>query len=178
MQKLFALFLLLPILAQTQELTGLATKWDDDLREWTIYTYEEEEGELRMRWPMQGDWTEWQYRLGKQTGSIEVKWDGNPNQWEVRGDNKIITARTIFNDDPTQWRITDDRITLTLTARRTSRLEEWSLRTDDYGQFQIYTAWEGDPREWVIEDYLDESISLPMKMALVFMAVMPSLPKG
>jgi len=179
MQKqLLLFFLLVPFFASAQELTGIASKWDDDLREWSVFTYEGEEGELRMRWQLQNDWTEWEYRLGEATGSIKVKWDGNLNTWEIRGNNDIITARTIYNDDPSQWRITDDRITLQLHARWSNQLEEWSLRTNDYGTFAIYTTWEGDPRDWTVEDSLDNSIGLPMKMALVFVAIFPNIPKG
>ena len=49
----------------------MESKWSDDFREWTIFTDdEEEEGELTMRWQQQMDWTQWDYRLGEETGSI------------------------------------------------------------------------------------------------------------
>ena len=33
----------------------------------------------------------------------------------------------------------------------------------------MYTAWEGDLRDWLIVDELDETISLEMKMMMVFL---------
>ncbi len=97
--------------------------------------------------------------------------------WEFRGDNKIITARTVFNNDPTQWRITDNSTTLLLKSRWTNTLDEWSLRSDDYGDFRLYTKWKNDPREWIIEDELDTAIPLPMKMAALFLVVFHNAPK-
>jgi hypothetical protein len=39
----------------------------------------------------------------------------------------------------------------------------------------MYTAFEGDPREWIIVDEMDTS--LPEKMMLLFIAIINSTPK-
>ena len=169
-------FWTLPLTAQV--LTGIGTRWNDTFSEWIVYTDEEDrEGDLRLRWRLQNDWTEWEYRLGESTGRIKLKWRDNPNEWEIRGTNKVVTARTLWNNDFREWRITDNARQLTLKTRYGNLSEEWVLRSSNYGHFEMITSWEGDPRDWIIVDELDEQISLPMKMALVFVVVFHSSPK-
>ena len=164
----------------SQYLTGIGTKWSDEFTEWNIYVDDEDViGDLSMRWRFQNDWTMWDYRIGEETGAINLVWKNNPNQWELRGDNRVITARTVYNNNFTEWRITDNNTTLTLRSRWTNNFNEWSIKENGrYGDFVIYTEWEDDPREWSIVDELDESIGLPMKLCIVFLTVYNSVPKG
>lgn len=161
-----------------QQLSGIATRWSDSFGEWIVFAEEEEEpGELRLRWTNLDNWTEWEYRLGESTGQIRLKWNEDPNEWEIRGDNRIISARTLFKSDFREWRISDNDRQFTLSSRYGNTSDLWAIRDSDHGYFSIYTAWEGDPRDWIIEDELDPSIDLPMKMALIFIAIYQSLPK-
>ena len=161
-----------------QVLTGLSTRWDDSFREWVVQSADGEgQSELRMRWQMQNDWTQWDYRLGERTGQIRQKWPDNPNEWEVRGDNQILLARTVFHNDFRQWRLSDGARTLTIQSRYGNSAEEWETRDADAGSFVMYTAWEGDPRDWVIVDELEADIDLPWKMALAFLVMFHSTPK-
>ncbi len=177
-KQFFLVFLLLPIVANAQYVTGIGTKWSDDFTEWTIYTDgEEQEGELTMRWQMNGDWSQWDYRIGEETGSIETKWKNDFSQWEIRGGNEIITVRMVWPNDPREWRLTNNTITLTLKSRWSNSINEWRLKNDTYGIFDIYTEWENDPREWNIVDELDEDVSIHMKMALTFLSIFHSIPK-
>ncbi len=170
--------ILSPLFGSAQYLTGVGTKWSDDFRDWIIYTDDEDlEGNLTMRWQMRNDWSEWDYRIGEATGSIQLKFRNDWNVWEIRGDNEIITARTLWKDDPREWRITDNEVTLNLKSRWSNRLDEWSLKKNTKGHFEVYTAWEMDPREWVVVDDLQEDISLPMKIAIVFISIIQSAPR-
>ena len=174
---LLALFCLCGSL-QAQVLTGAGTRWNDSFSEWVVYTAEEEqEGELRHRWPSQDDWTEWQYRLGESTGTIKLKWRQDLNEWEARGDNQIATARTVWRDNFREWRITDGKYTLTLNSRFGNIWDEWTTRSTSAGQFEMYTSFEGDPRDWVIVDELDESVPLAMKLLMVHTVLFQSTPK-
>jgi len=180
MKSIFTNIILLfaPLLLHAQYLTGIATAWSDSFVEWQLFSDEEEVmGNLKMRWPTRNDWTEWDYRLGDEFGTIKLKWKENPNEWEIRGDNQIVTARTVFANDFRQWRITDNSTRLTLQSKYGNRWDEWAIKEVTYGNFQIYTNWEGDPREWIIVDEFEDEISFPMKMAIVFIAVFHSSPK-
>ncbi len=175
---LYLAILLFPLSSHAQYLAGMGTKWSDSFTEWTIFTDEEgEEGELVMRWQSRGDWTEWDYRLGDVMGTFKLVWKNDPGQWELRGNGRTITARTVFPRDFREWRITDNTNTLTLRCRYTNNFDEWQLKEDRFGNFDIFTEWEGDPREWGINDELDETISLEMKLVAVFVAVITSSPR-
>lgn len=183
MKAIFFVFsLLFTTSIHAQYITGMSTAWNDSFVEWIVYTYQGEEeddaeGELKMRWQMQEDWSEWDYRVEDKIGSIKQKWKNNPNEWEVRGDNKVISARTSFRDDYTEWRITDNKITLIVETRFGNNGNEWRVRKSDYGYMDIFTEWQSDPRDWGITDELSDEISLPMKMAVVFLVIYHSSPK-
>ena len=170
------LFFFLPFLG-AQQLTAVATQWSDSFREWIVYTeVEGEEGYLRLRWNSRGDWTQWEYRIGEYTGQIKTKWPERVDEWEVRGENFIIDARTIWRDNKREWRITDPgSVQYKWQSRYANHLEEWVIDTEQYGFFEMYTAFEGDPREWIIVDELDAS--LPERMMLVFLTIINSTPK-
>lgn len=177
----FRIFLLIfsPVLAlNAQQLTGLSTKWDDSFSEWLIYTDDENlTGELVMRWPLQNDWSEWDYRLGEYSGSIRVKWKGDPNLWELRGGNELITIRSVFKDDFRQWEVKSSRLSIDIKSKWGNIFEEWVARKESYGQLEMFTAWEGDLRDWVVEDQLNTDISLHFKLAMSFIPVLYAVPK-
>ena len=163
---------------QAQILTGVATRWNDSFAEWAVFTTDEEnEGELRLRWAMQDDWTEWQYRLGESTGTIKLKWREDLNEWEARGDNQIASARTVWRGNFREWRISDGKHTLTLHSRYGNIWDEWTIRNSSSGHFEMYTSFEGDPRDWAVIDELDESVPLPMKILMIHVVLFQSTPK-
>ncbi len=178
--KLIFSILLIPLFSlqgASQQLQAIATNWSDSFAEWTIYTTEEgEEGSLQLRWKMNSDWTQWEYRIGEWTGQIRAKWPNRLDEWEVRGENFIIDARAKWRDDPREWRINGPSgNTYTWRSRYGNILEEWLIDNEKNGFFEMYTTFEGDPREWTIVDELDAS--LPERMMLVFLTIINSTPK-
>ena len=166
-----ALLLIFSCHLQAQMITGISTKWSDEFSEWTIWTDDEEiEGELTRRWQVRDDWTEWDYRIGEEVGSIRQKRKGDPTHWEIRGYDDIVTAKMAWRDDIRTWKITNNSQYLTLTTRYGNMLDEWILRDETNGIFHMYTELEQDPRDWIIVDKLDEDISFTMKVALMFIA--------
>ncbi|MEZ5041153.1 MAG: hypothetical protein R2828_14750 [Saprospiraceae bacterium] len=170
-------FLLFTSASYGQYLAGLVAVWNDKMDEWEIFTEDEEEGELKVKWALKGDWTEWDYRLGNEVGTIKQKWRDNPNQWEIRGDGEIVTAQTMWNNDFREWRISDGNHQLKLRQKYNNIIDEWTAESQELGLFEMFAQWEGDPREWNIRDELDEGLSFPMKMALVFIVVYHSIPR-
>ena len=160
-----------------QQLTAIASQWSDSFVEWIIYTsVEGEEGTLRLRWNSRGDWTQWEYRIGEWTGQVKTKWPERIDQWEARGENIIVDARTIWRDNLREWRISrPGGGEYKWQSRYSNTLDEWVIDTEKYGFFEMYTAFEGDPREWIIVDELEAS--LPEKMMLVFLTIINSTPK-
>ena len=179
MRRLFLfLIVLFPTITWSQHLAGLATKWDDSFSEWMIFTEDEDVlGEITMRWPMKGDWSEWDYRIGDLSGAIKVKWKADANLWEVRGDNQIVTIKTVWPNDWKQWEVKSADLQLDVKSKWSNILEDWSAGSDRWGKIHMFTAWEGDLRDWVIEDQLADEVSLPVKIALIFIPVFYSTPK-
>lgn len=160
---------------QGQILGGMYSRYDNNLSEWIIVDDEGREiGYMRMRFPMQNDFTLWEYRLGDRTGEIRARWRDNFREWEVHGEGEIISLRQIWRDVPTEWRLSDDKdLTLTWMTRWANAPGDWELREKDrYGRFEQFTAWENDPRDWVIIDELTVDIPLPMRMGMAFLPIL------
>lgn len=163
----------------SQTLTGISARFNDAFVDWDVFadSLETEKGNLQMTWQQPDDWTNWNYRLDEKTGTIKTKWSRDLERWETRGENKIISAETIFKGDKRQWRVTNNDFSLELTCTDYQNGEQWTVEDSRRGKFSIYTERQHDPRDWLIDDTLDPSVSLPMKMTLVFLALLNTVPK-
>lgn len=182
-----------------QTLSSVSTRWSDSFVEWEIYavmqsdtTQTDEEGEdedakpeeelygeFKLRWlHMRDDFSEWDYELGDERGTIKQKWKDDLSQWELRSySGNVITMRTMWSNDLSEWRITDNSVTLNLKSKWKNQFDEWLVDDSNRGQFYLYTLAERDPRDWAIQDNLDEDVSEAMKMALIFITVFCGSPK-
>ena len=173
-------FLLATQNLKSQILTGISARFNDAFVDWDVFadSLDVDKGHLTMTWQNPDNWADWSYRLGEKTGTIKTKWSRDFESWEVRGQNKIISAQTIFSGDKRQWRVTNNDFSIELTCSNFQNGgEEWVVEDSKRGKFMIYTERQRDYRDWVIEDELDSSVSLPMKMTLVFLAVLNTVPK-
>lgn len=140
---------------------------------------EQRYGELKLRWlNVRDDWSEWDFELGGERGTIRAKWKDDPTQWELRTySGAIVSMRTMWPNDNTQWRVTDNSISLVLKSRWTNQLDEWLVDDREYGKLYLYTLRQQDPRDWAIEDEMQPTVSTPMKLAMVFLSIFQSTPK-
>jgi len=176
---IFALLCISHFASAQVHITSIETNITGDFHEFTIHTSDEDvEGSLLAPWfLLNGDLTDWDYRVGEEFGKIKLKWKQNPNEWELRGDGNIVTIRTLFPNDFTQWKIDDGDISVVIKTKYANIPEEWLLRQADYGEYFIYTEWEGDPNVWTIEDFMDEDLSIHFRMAMAFAVVYNGTPK-
>ncbi|MFN0035309.1 MAG: hypothetical protein ACKVUS_09585 [Saprospiraceae bacterium] len=185
-------FFLADAAAQTPAMTTIGCRWQDSFVEWEIFAAqkrhdleageeadEELYGELKLRWlNVRDDWSEWDYELGGQRGTIRQKWKDDPQQWELRSyAGTVITMRTAWTGDLKEWRVSDNTITLNIKSKWTNQLDEWLVQDANYGKFYLYTLRSRDPRDWAIEDNLDADISEEMKLAMMFLVIFHSTPK-
>ena len=158
--------------ASAQKIIGITTKYTDSFKEWDIITDDPDiVGELRMRWTFQNDWAEWDLRVGDNVATIERKWKEDPNLWEIRCNGVIVTAKTTWRDEFIRWKLSDGKQQINWKSLYANKLDEWSTDKPDQFPFKVYTYWEGDPREWVVEDELPGEVSLAMRMAMIFLTV-------
>lgn len=185
-----------------QNLSGISTRWSDSFVEWDIFEQppadstaqdslqlldpeeveppkEELVGSLQLRWlNIRDDFSEWDYQLGEQKGTIRQRWKDDPSQWELRSyDGEVVTMRTQWPRDLTEWRVSDNSNSFIFKSRWTNQLDEWLCQDKQFGTFYLYTVRSRDPRDWVIEDRLDASVSDALRMAFIFLTVFHASPK-
>lgn len=161
----------------TVGIAAMSISREDDFTSWDLYSSGEEPvGYIRLRWAVQNDWSEWDYRIGETTGQVKQRSKGDPNIWELRSGNRIITMKTIYTGDFNQWRITDDSQTLTYKTMYENVYDGWKT-SSKAGEYEVYTQWEMDPRDWIINDKMKSTIDEPFKIAMIFLSSFYSSPK-
>lgn len=188
------LFLGTSLLLSGQNLSGIAARWNDSFVEWDIYcvtpgdTLESQSeehpeetrcGELRLRWlDIRDDFSEWDFELYGERGTIKQKWKDDPTNWELRAySGTIVSMRATWPNDFTEWRITDNDVTINWRSRWKNQYDEWFVEDRTKGNFYVNTVYARDPRDWNVYDELDNSVSDAMRLAMVFIAAFMSSPK-
>ena len=163
---------------QAQSIIGVGTRYSDSFREWIITTDDDEiEGEMRLRWAFRDDWTEWDVRIGDLAATIEQKWHDDPNLWEIHCNGVVVNAKTTWPNEFNRWKLTDGKNQINWGTRYVNIRDDWRTDDRDDEDFRVYTYWEGDPREWVVEDNLPTEVSDAMRIAMIFLALHFSTPK-
>jgi len=169
-----------PIRMQAQYFLEANIAYSDSFREWNIIMEkdsQELEGRLELTWAFRGDFTEWRYDLGNNRGDITQKFANNPGLWELRSENRVVSMRQVWPGDPTEWKIECEGRSFVFLTAQAGILDEWILKTDKYGELVLYTDRIGDPRDWLIADYMDIMISLEERLAAIFIGLYTSTPK-
>lgn len=176
-----SLFLYLSValsIATAQELIGFSVEYGDTFMEWDVIPADEaiDIGELNLSWPDKSDWNDWDYNVAGRVGNIHQKWINRPNEWELIDGEYIVSIRNQWKGDFTVWKITCDDYVLKFESKYNNIADEWTLTTKKYGTFDVFTDFEGDPRDWIIEDRLDKDFPLALKMAMVYVSMYYSVP--
>lgn len=159
-----------------QKLIGLRTEYDDTFQEWVLVTADEDDfdGELSITF---SDFTDWSFQLGELSGNIRQKWTGKDGTWEVYAEGETVVINRVWPGDNREWKLTSGKLRKTIRTRYGTSADEWRLSNEKDGFFDIFTEWEGDPRDWIIEENLNEDYSNTFKVALAFIAIYNSMPK-
>lgn len=180
--KIFLTYILLlfGVLVSAQEIVALRATYDDSFREWTIVTADEGDfdGTLSLTFGgVNNDFTDWSFDLPTVSGSIRQKWSSSDRVWELAYDGDLITIERVWPGDNREWKIYDGQVTQVIKTRYGNTADEWIITDEKDGYFDIFTQWQGDPRDWIIEENLSSEYSLAFKVALAFTAVYNSMPK-
>lgn len=164
--------------AKAQELIGFSVIYGDSFMEWEVIPADEaiDIGNLNLSWPDKRDWTDWEYNVAGRVGNIHQKWINRPHEWELIDGEYVVSIRNQWKGDLTIWKITCDDYNLKFESRYNNIADEWTLTTKKHGSFEVYTNFEGDPRDWIVEDRLDEDFPLALKMAMIYISIYYSVP--
>ena len=164
-----------------QYIVAINTENDDSFRQWNVELEIDSTtfitGNLGLTWGLGDDFTAWQYSIGEFDGEIVQKFPNNPAFWELRQDGEIVTITRTWPNDPTQWKIKLGDKQFTIKSKYGNTLDQWENREPTNGDLIIYTEREGDARDWIIEDYMNDDIPFVMRMAAVFISIYSSSPK-
>lgn len=166
------------VLAQAElPIAGLSTVFADDLSQWDVYDYDDNRaGELRLRFPgmagQVGDITQWTFRFDDVNGSIRPKVTGRGDVWEVRVGNDVAIVRTLFPNQLDQWTVQSGRDRLVYAVRDYRLLEYWGVRgPGGPGDFAVFTSFEGDWRDWTVQDATTEPVGAAAQLAMIWLPV-------
>lgn len=183
MKKSFTIlfFLFLCSNSQAQYITEFHSEHNDSFREWNVVLEIDSttiiEGQLSLTWGLGDDFTDWQYSIGDFDGNIVQKYRNNPAFWELRQGSEIISITRTWPNDPTSWKIKSGKLQITIKSVHGNTVDEWQNRNPANGDLIILTETEGDPRDWLIDDYMNDTFPFTMRMAAVFISIYSSCPK-
>lgn len=164
-----------------QYLVGLHAVWDDSFREWSVVATADDstfiEGDLDITWALENDFTAYDFRLGELSGDFNVVFPNNTSNWQLRIGNELVSVRQTWPSDPREWKISLGDKQFSIRARYTDAYDEWQLTNDRYGEFYMYSEVIGDPRDWIIEDFMNDDVPLSMRLAAVFAVMQVISPK-
>lgn len=155
---------------------GWHSEWDDSINEFRINfetPTEEDYGEIDATWGHLNDFTQWDYSIGEYGGSIYQKWPRRDDEWELRSDEgNTTTIKNRWRDDNSEILINfNNEIRVVWLSRSFNDGNTWMLSKNEYGEFEFYTEYVDDVRDWIIYD--DTSLDLPLdiKVACCFIAM-------
>lgn len=172
--------MMFPMCGNSQYLLGASTTWSDSFTEWELFIEvndEVVEGELETIFGLGKNLDDWKYDVGRERGTIKKKFSSDEGNWELLSDDQTVSIRQVWPSDPSEWRISNGDIQMTLKTKWTNSGDEWLVTTSDVGDFIIYSEYKGDPRDWLIEDYMIDQIPFEMRMAATFITLYVTMPK-
>lgn len=154
------------------QIAGLSAVYDDSFVEWTIITMDSTafEGELNQTFGFDSD-TDWSYRIEDWSGDIRMRPGTDGRLWELTSPDGNVSIRRVWPGDNREWVITDDYKSLTIRTRYRNTADEWRLTDEDDGYLDIFSAYEGDPRDWILESDLSADYTVEMRLAALFIVM-------
>ena len=167
-------------LALSQNFSSISTAWSNDFAEWNLFQGEQEDpiGQIKLRWQLKRDWSEWEFRIGDEIGAIKMVRKDRPDEWEVTGYGKTVNVRTRWPRNTSEWIIADGTKRIVIQSQYRNDGNVWYTPDEAYGYLELNTIWENDPRDWYIIDELSEAVSLEVKIALIFIPIFHSFPRN
>jgi len=162
---------------EAQVLSQMSSAWDDTLDEWILYTTDEEvEGYLERKWRNGNNFSVWRYELDEVTsGEISQSWEGDSNSWELLSEiGERIEFKTVWKNDYSIWDVRVGGKSFRLKSASRQFRTSWSIESSEEEEFHFYLANEPDPRDWMIEDYIEDG-SADLAIGIAFISMFHSV---
>jgi len=181
---LFLSLLLWSLSAHSQSyLTGISSYYDDSASEWTIYGVDAEdeekeiEGEMRIKWALRGDFSEWTLDYDNVVYTVRQKFNNDISQWSIRSEHGVTAdIRTKWNRDFSEWVINYKRGKYTWKTATRNDGSTWYYEVAENNYIEMYTANGADTRDWLINDYLEDVDDI-VKLSFLFITMYNTTPK-
>jgi len=162
---------------------GISSYYDDSASEWTIYGVdaedeeEEIEGEMRIKWALRGDFSEWTLDYDNVLYTVRQKFNNDISQWSIRSEyGTTADIKTKWNRDFSEWVISYSRRKYTWQTATRNDGSTWYYEVDENNYMEMYTANGADTRDWIINDYL-ENVDDIVKLSFLFTTIYNTTPK-
>jgi hypothetical protein len=156
------------------QVEGISAVYDDSFVEWVIVTTdtEDNDGELGLTYGLSSDRrTDWSYRIGDLSGEISQVSGSDGRLWRLTSPDGNINLRRVWSGDNSEWEISDGYQSIVLAVRYANNAEEWRIKDESVGYLDVFTLYERDARDWVIEESLGDAYRVEFKLAALFLAM-------
>ncbi len=131
-----------------------------------------EQGEIEATWAHLNDYSQWDYIVGDYDGTIWQKWPNRDDMWELKADGNTTTISNRWPNDNSELIINyNNEIKVIWRASSFNDGNSWHIYRSQYGEFEFYTEFEDDPRDWLIYDNTIDELPFDIKMACCFIAL-------
>ncbi len=153
---------------------GIHSRDDFDLVEWDVYTHQHD-GTLEITWSLSRDLTHWSFEIGEVSGTIRQLWKDNDSHYELNThEGETVTMRVKWPRDHSEWVIKSEKANFIWMAIQYDDGNEWMANEESLGTLAMYTEYEDDPRDWLIDDYFPEDL-VAEKMACYFITLIRAI---
>ncbi len=159
----------------------MGSVYDDSLHEWFIDAANANdsivESNIRLKWPLRNDINEWVIDFGDKYYSVKMRWQSFPIQWEINGGENVVTMRQKWRGDPNVWIINYGDYNVSWQTLYPNMFQDWFFEFDENTFFEMWMRYEGDVRDW---DINDKAANIPdeVKIAAIFTTVYLTIPKN
>jgi len=101
---------------------------------------------------------------------MSLRYQTNPQHWFLNTDYGTVSIKQKWRNDITEWTVQYEDIRLKWTTDFGRDISQWYFEDKELGYMQMWTAYEGDPRDWEIEDKAP-NVPDEMKMAMLLITV-------
>lgn len=153
---------------------AVGSEYDDSAVSWNLFAIDEDDNEFQSnisaKWPLKSSWTEWQFDHLQYYWDMYLRYQTNPQHWFMDTYNTKISIKQKWRNDLTEWIITYNNQKLKWTTEYGRDVSQWYFEDKQLGFMQMWTTYEGDARDWDIDDQAP-NVPDEVKMAMILITI-------